>query len=279
MQNSTFSMRRARQWFIAAAFLCFAGTLSPRSEAQELFLPGERWTFGGETNQLWIPGKVRFGARDSWLFAGTDFGERRLLLFDAHSNSSPRNPSRERLLPTETVGALDIATAAHGSALFSLSQVTAPSGVGRITRVERHDALRTGSPSSPPALVPSWSQDLSFVGNANARLACDVLGEFVIAAIWDGSHLRVDRFDGEDGTLLNSTSLPTGGLFEIRSSDNASRVAISTSTDVFVLDEDLLPTFTHAGLQGAASALTPSSYVEYSSSSYKYEPSAPVLSV
>ncbi len=199
------------------------------ARGQSVFAPGERWSWGGAAADNWIPGKVRFAANDSLVFAVAEFGERRFQVYDAHASTfATLGPRAEDVQSTDTIGAIDLAAARNGRRMVALTQRPTTDTAHRRTTISVYDPAAA-------TFTPSWSHDLGFIGNANARVVMDRRGDTVHSAIWDGTNLHVERFDGDDGAALGALQLPGGGLVAMELSDDGERLAILTSTDLWVL--------------------------------------------
>lgn len=201
------------------------------ASAQDSFSPELRWTYETPPTEVWIPGSLAFGVNENHVFASANFGMRRLMLIDADDT-----PTEPRFVDEEIsgdTGVVEIATAERGTALYSLSQFPNPTEAQRRTEISRYDAVsaQAGAP-----FEPQWTHDMGTLGNLAARLVTNVDGSVVVAAMWTGSIVQVDRLDGETGALLGRRFLTGDQLVALDISENGERVAVAVGAHVYVLN-------------------------------------------
>lgn len=182
----------------------------------------------------YIPSSVAFGLHDNHVLSVADFGSRRLMLFDAPGGSGEERS--RRVFPSSNLGSLEIATASHGEAFFSVAQYETGNGPQRITELARYEATES-SPRS--ALVPSWSVNLTPPGTVATRIATDSEGAILTAASWDGSNISIVLVNGQFGTFIRSTTFVGNSLASLEVSKSGDRIALLAGMDLRIYDAQL----------------------------------------
>lgn len=184
--------------------------------------------------EAYIPNKVTFGLHDNHVLSAADFGSRRLMLFDAPGDSNGERS--RRVLPASNIGAIELATARDGDAVFSAAQFATGITTERFTEFARYDAT---DGSLENMLVPTWTNSFAPPGTLTSRIATDSEGAILTAAVWDGSSVSLAQIDGQTGTLFTGVSFVAGSLTALEVSESGDRIALVAGTNLRIYDAQL----------------------------------------
>lgn len=238
---------------ITFALLGLAGLIQIPAAAQDPFSPGQIWRITAGPSDPWIPSRVSFAGRESLIWASSGGAGGRLLCMDEAGSGVVEPRALDGLT---AAGAWEVSSVSgrRGDALFSLVQQPDPDPTQRRTQVHRHDAVAA---SDGEDFAPVWTHDLGFRSNAPALLTCDLEGDRVVVAAWDGDQARVqvDWLDGSSGALLARRFAAGWSVQGLDCSDDGETVVLTSGLELHVLEPGG-KTPLHVVLDGATPAVS-----------------------
>jgi hypothetical protein len=220
---------------VALAGVALAALLAGPAQGGGPFQSGLRWTAGASLQTPWIPSSVAFGSSDNLVWVSGS-GNDSLLCYDSPgSGVATPAESFENFAPGFEL--LSVAVGQSARHLYALGQRQAPDIFQRVTEVSRRDLLQSAAGAPFTAM---WTHDLGFAANGPARMATSESGLTVVAAAWNGQtgSVRIDRLDGESGSLLVRSDIAATGLDEMVLSADGERTALLLGLRLVVLAAD-----------------------------------------
>ncbi len=231
-----------RSLFLPALLAGLSAVVASTSLAAQVtnpFQPGLRWSYAAPSAQPWLPMSVDFAAHGDLVLGAGSIGTPQALLFSSHSgaNVQPLDVDLGLALAQGTVLAVG---SSRADRLFGAAQFDQPDATHRQTLVVRRDALSAAHGAS---FAPTWTHDMGVLVNGPVKLAVDVDGTRVVAAVHDAatSNLRIDWLDAQSGALVLRKDLAASSLRVLSLSRDGSKLAIVGGTMLWVFDAQGAP--------------------------------------
>jgi len=230
-----FSVRTPLTTPIRALLLVFSSAVCvTQACADDPFQPGLRWRATPNAALPAVPKSATFAMDANFVFTISNGPFTRLQLFSAFQDGLVPAPLAS-FTPTNTTGALAVASADSIDALFALTQVLAPDSTHRATLVSRYSAIAAAANGNLSAL---WTFDSGIRANGPARLGCDAAGTRVFVANWNGPtpEVRFDVLDATTGASLANTMIFAAALNEMNVAADGTRIALGLGRSVWIVD-------------------------------------------
>jgi hypothetical protein len=224
---------------LASALLLSAAPLLAQAPA---FEPGLRWQWNATAGAPWIPRSAAFDASGELVLAGVAFQNPAVRLLSAAPFSGPFTWGADGAL-AGAASALDVALAPNGLRGWSLAQYPAPDAAHRRTELAGYDFLGAALSGALPnaQLAPSWRANIGATTAGVALLAAEGAPTTIVAAVFETSaapRVVVTWLDAASGVAQRTKTFAATGLRALAASQNAERVMLATSADVYVLGSD-----------------------------------------